>query len=103
MSGAGFRKDVTQIFRHRDFSALSASIDGEFEFISCEMDENIGILKVDMNAVFLINDGQHRKAAIEAAMKEDPSLEKETISIVFFTVAFFLPAYPARNGSRCHI
>lgn len=37
-----------------------------------------------MESVFLINDGQHRKAAIEAAMKEDPTLENETISLVFF-------------------
>ena len=37
-----------------------------------------------MDSVFLINDGQHRKAAIEAAMQEDGSLGKETISIVFF-------------------
>lgn len=66
------------------FSALSASIDGEFKFISSEADENLGILEVDMNAVFLINDGQHRKAAIEAAIKEDSSISDETISIVFF-------------------
>lgn len=65
------------------FSALSASIDGNFKFISVP-DSDVGILEVDMEAVFLINDGQHRKAAIEAAMQEDPSLEKETISIVFF-------------------
>lgn len=64
------------------FSALSASIDGEFNFITTEGD--VGILEVDMEAVFLINDGQHRKAAIEAAMQDDESLEKETISIVFF-------------------
>lgn len=38
-----------------------------------------------MEAVFLINDGQHRKAAIEAAMEEDSSLGKETISIVFYS------------------
>lgn len=63
------------------FSALSASIDGAFSFVG---EDDIGILSVDMEAVFLINDGQHRKAAIEAAMKEDPSLENETISIVFF-------------------
>ena len=37
-----------------------------------------------MESVFLINDGQHRKAAILAAMEEDTTLEKETISIVFF-------------------
>ena len=48
------------------------------------MDTDVGIFEVDMESIFLINDGQHRKAAIEAAMEEDPSLEKETISIVFF-------------------
>ena len=37
-----------------------------------------------MGARFLINDGQHRKAAIEAALKEDQALAQETISIVFF-------------------
>lgn len=66
------------------FSALSASIDGDFEFISSEIDINVGLLKVDMNAIFLINDGQHRKAAIQEALKEDPSLANETIAIVFF-------------------
>ena len=65
------------------FSALSASIDGEFTFTQLT-DADVGVLEVDMEAVFLINDGQHRKAAIEAAMQEDPTLEKETISIVFF-------------------
>lgn len=65
------------------FSALSASIDGEFSFSSFG-DTDCGILEVDMESVFLINDGQHRKAAIEAAMQEDPTLDKETISIVFF-------------------
>lgn len=65
------------------FSALSASVDGAFSFIP-SINDNIGILEVDMEATFLINDGQHRKAAIEAAMKEDSSLGDETISIVFF-------------------
>lgn len=74
------------ILNNRDtyvFSALSASIDGEFKFISFS-DSDVGVFEVNMESVFLINDGQHRKAAIEAAMKEDPTLEKETISIVFF-------------------
>ncbi len=65
------------------FSALSASIDGNFEFVSQD-GSDVGTLVVDMESVFLINDGQHRKAAIEAAMKEDVSLENETISLVFF-------------------
>ena len=66
------------------FSALSASIDGTFCFEKSEKDENIGVLKIDMNAALLINDGQHRKAAIEAALKENPKLANETIAIVLF-------------------
>lgn len=65
------------------FSALSASIDGKYSFTQLT-DSDVGILEVDMTSIFLINDGQHRKAAVEAAMQEDPSLENETISIVFF-------------------
>ena len=65
------------------FSALSASIDGDFIFES-SIQPDIGVLKIAMDATFLINDGQHRKAAIEAAMEEDESLTTETISIVFF-------------------
>ncbi len=64
------------------FSALSASIDGNFSFEPCS--DDIGLLKVSMSATFLINDGQHRKAAIEAAMEEDSTIGDETISIVFF-------------------
>ena len=74
------------ILNNRDsyvFSALSASIDGEFHFMSAD-NTDVGILEVDMDSVFLINDGQHRKAAIEAAMNEDATLGNETISIVFF-------------------
>jgi len=75
------------ILRNRNsyvFSALSASIDGKFKFQSIVDSEDVGILEVDMNATFLINDGQHRKAAIERALNEDESLANETISIVFF-------------------
>lgn len=65
------------------FSALSASIDGEFVFRPFG-NTDAGELDVDMDSVFLINDGQHRKAAIEAALVEKPELGNETISIVFF-------------------
>lgn len=74
------------ILNNRDnyvFSALSASIDGKFSF-ECKKGEDVGILKIDMDSTFMINDGQHRKAAIEAAINDDPSLAEETISIVFF-------------------
>lgn len=66
------------------FSALSASIDGNFSFETSALDNSLGMLHIDMNAILLINDGQHRKAAIEAALKENPSLADETISVVLF-------------------
>lgn len=66
------------------FSALAASIDGVVNFIPYQESFNIGILEVDMTATFLINDGQHRKAAIIAAIEEDETLKDETISIVIY-------------------
>ena len=37
-----------------------------------------------MGATILINDGQHRRAAIEEALRERPTLGDETISVVVF-------------------
>ena len=54
------------------FSALTASIDGNVLFTPIPGSDNMGSLKVDMNAKIIINDGQHRRAAIEAALKECP-------------------------------
>ncbi len=65
------------------FSALAASIDGEFNFLEKDND-GTGILEVALDAKFLINDGQHRKAAIMVALEENPVLEDETISVVFY-------------------
>ncbi|AJG99248.1 DNA sulfur modification protein DndB [Clostridium beijerinckii] len=67
------------------FSALAASIDGEFVYEENEKNPDTGVLEVSMDAHFLINDGQHRKSAILKALREDPTLENETISIVFYS------------------
>ena len=66
------------------FSALAASVDGEMSFVPSAPQANTGLLEIDMDAIFLINDGQHRKAAIEAALSEDESLKDETISVVMY-------------------
>jgi DNA sulfur modification protein DndB len=69
------------------FSALTASIDGRVHFEPLGGDEterSVGRLRISMNAKFVINDGQHRRAAIEAALRENPDLGDETISVVFF-------------------
>jgi DNA sulfur modification protein DndB len=69
------------------FSAITASINGDVRFTALgnkNSDDRLGLLHVDMNNQFIINDGQHRRAAIEQAIKEDPSLGDETIAVVFF-------------------
>ncbi len=69
------------------FSALTASIDAEVRFEPLGDDPNssrVGLLHVPMDARFIINDGQHRRAAIELALREQTELADETIAVVFF-------------------
>lgn len=67
------------------FSAITASIDGEAEFIPNANDDLTGTLRVQMKrAKIVINDGQHRRAAIEAAIEQVPELADETIAVVLF-------------------
>jgi DNA sulfur modification protein DndB len=70
------------------FSAITASIDGEVSFVPTDPTGDdaiaIGTLHVPMTARFVINDGQHRRAAIERAIEERPELKAETIAVVFF-------------------
>src|SRR5438045_2141155 len=59
------------------FSALTASIDSEvtFEPFSNKAGEKqLGNLRVPMDAKFIINDGQHRRAAIIEALNQKPEL-----------------------------
>lgn len=75
------------ILDHEDdwvFSSLTASFNVEPEFLESEIDPNIGILRMPLEADFLINDGQHRKAAIEQALKQNKMLETQSISVVMF-------------------
>jgi DNA sulfur modification protein DndB len=68
-------------------SSLCASVDGELEFEPAATSgplRTLGSLRVSMSATILINDGQHRRAAIEEAIKTDPLLGDETISVVVF-------------------
>jgi len=69
------------------FSALTASIDGNVRFEAIGTDPQkarLGQLHVPMDCRFIINDGQHRRAAIEVALREDPDLANESIAVVFF-------------------
>jgi DNA sulfur modification protein DndB len=68
------------------FSSITASYRCEVKFKPLgENGQSIGTLEMDFeNANFVINDGQHRCAAIVHALKENPSLGDETISVLLF-------------------
>jgi DNA sulfur modification protein DndB len=67
------------------FSSLTASFDEEpkFEPLS-KANPNVGMLRLPLTTQMLINDGQHRRAAIQDALQEDPTLGSQTISVVLF-------------------
>lgn len=68
-------------------SSLCASVDGDLTFTPASSDgalRNVGTLSFAMDARIILNDGQHRRAAIEDALKTRPALENETISVVIF-------------------
>lgn len=70
------------------FSAITASIDGEITFTPFGQESGasfrVGTMTMSMDAKFIINDGQHRHAAIRAALPAAPELGDETIAVVFF-------------------
>lgn len=66
------------------FSALTASIDADTHFEPLDASGENGTLHIGMEGRVLINDGQHRRAAIAQALNEDPDLGDETIAVVFF-------------------
>lgn len=66
------------------FSAITASVDADVRFEPHTGATDVGVLRIPMEARFIINDGQHRRAAIEMALAQCPDLGDESISVVFF-------------------
>lgn len=69
------------------FSALTASVDGAVRFVPVAdtgPSRFVGRLHVPMEATFVINDGQHRHAAIRDAIRQLPRLGDDMIAVVFF-------------------
>jgi len=70
------------------FSSLTATIDGNVQFeplcINDTISNDVGKLRISMDAKVIINDGQHRRAAIEKALLESSDLGDETISILLY-------------------
>ncbi len=68
-------------------SSITASVNGNIDFTPIAdtgIGQNMGTLTIPMDAQILINDGQHRRAAIEEAIKENPELSHDHISVLFF-------------------
>jgi DNA sulfur modification protein DndB len=68
------------------FSSITASYKCKVKFEPLGSNElGLGMLSMDFEeANFVINDGQHRCAAIAHAIKENPVLGEETISVLLF-------------------
>jgi DNA sulfur modification protein DndB len=67
------------------FSSITASYSCPVKFVPSTGNTDIGELEMELeNIEFIINDGQHRCAAITAALKENPALGKEKISVLLF-------------------
>lgn len=70
------------------FSAITVSVDGDLKFepVAGEglASYRMGSLTVSMTSKFIVNDGQHRRAAIVQALENAPELGDETIAVVFF-------------------
>src|SRR5438128_342014 len=67
------------------FSSITASYSCPVNFIPSAENPEFGTLEMELeNVEFIINDGQHRCAAIAAALKENPALGKDKISVLLF-------------------
>jgi DNA sulfur modification protein DndB len=67
------------------FSSITAAYSTDVQFKAIDEDGEIGYVELDLeNAKFLINDGQHRCAAISAALNDNPAIGKERISVLLF-------------------
>lgn len=78
---------LTENSENYTLSAITASINGVVQFeplFDTGAGQNIGTLSIPMDAQILINDGQHRRAAIEQAIKDNPELGHDNIPVLFF-------------------
>lgn len=80
---------LTENARGYVLSAITVSVDADPEFEPLESvgGASFGRLVIPAMARLLVNDGQHRRAAIETALKERPELGTETVPVVFFVDA----------------
>lgn len=69
------------------FSSITASYKTEPTFVPITQpdgSDNVGTLKLKLGDELIINDGQHRCAAIVDALKKNPALNHQMISVLLF-------------------
>lgn len=66
------------------FSALTASYKGDASFKPFGKNSDIGELEISLEDELIINDGQHRRAAIEEAIRQNAAIENHAIAVVLF-------------------
>src|SRR6266849_1822116 len=68
------------------FSSITASYRSDvINFVESAPGSDIGTLEMELeNIEFIINDGQHRCAAVAAALNENPQIGKDKISVLLF-------------------
>ena len=83
--------DITEYITENEddylFASITASYKSEPVFEGSgigEAENAIGILKLNLGDELIINDGQHRCAAIVEALKKSPTIGEHTISVLLF-------------------
>jgi DNA sulfur modification protein DndB len=65
------------------FSSITVSVDStNLVFRSSEVDPDVGLLEIPMEAEWVVNDGQHRVAGIAQALSRHPERETDKLSVV---------------------
>ncbi len=65
------------------FSSITVSVDAsDLKFEPSDVDPNLGMLQLPMEAEWIVNDGQHRVAGIAEALRKDPDRRTDALSVV---------------------
>lgn len=78
------RDYILQNVNDYTFSSITVSVDGKIRFNPISKNSNMGTISISQDAAILINDGQHRAAAIKEAVENNHDLGRDKISVVFF-------------------
>lgn len=64
--------------------AITASCDSTMTFTSLSDEHSVGLLQIPLDAQLILNDGQHRRKALEIVLQENPLLADQSVSVTIF-------------------